>query len=150
MGKNEKRVLVVDDDDAIRTLLFTVLRRRGFRVDTARNGEDALSLNTRCRYALILLDLMMPRMSGYEVLDRLAKMPTNTRPLVIVLTAGTSSVELDADCVTGMVRKPFDLELLLDAITACLSTCEELPQFESCPAPESEAFESPNLTRPAN
>src|SRR5205809_191087 len=75
----EKRILVVDDDDAIRALLITVLHRRGFKVDVARTGVEAMEQAARCRYAVMLLDLMMPRMSGYEVLDELQKTPRNER-----------------------------------------------------------------------
>ena len=84
----EKRILIVDDDDAIRALLMTVLRRRGFVADSARNGVEALEHLAACRYSLVVLDLMMPRMSGYELLDHLGGMPPSTRPPVLVLTAG--------------------------------------------------------------
>ena len=69
--KSEKRILVVDDDDAIRALLQTVLRRRGCRW-TARERRRGAGTLGACRYALVVLDLMMPRMSGYEVLDALS------------------------------------------------------------------------------
>lgn len=84
----DKRILVVDDDDAIRALLFTILRRRGFKVDSARSGREAMERCARCRYSVMLLDLMMPQMDGFEVLNVMAKMPQGERPVVIVLTAG--------------------------------------------------------------
>lgn len=138
-------VLVVDDDDGVQTLMGVLLKRKEFEVELAHDGQEALNKMRQTQYAAILLDLMMPRLSGYEVLDRLAKMSPSERPMVIVLTAGTSTLELDAGCVTGMVRKPFDIELLLDAITACLSTCGERPQLDTCPAPESEAMPAPKV-----
>lgn len=91
MQKDEKRILAVDDDDAIRALLLTILGRRGFTVDTARNGAEALERLGQCSYVLILLDLMMPIASGYEVLDYLAKQDAGARPMVIVLTAVTEA-----------------------------------------------------------
>lgn len=139
MADGEKRILVVDDDDAIRALLLTVLRRRGFKVDTARNGSEAIARCVRCRYALVLLDLMMPVMSGYEVLDHVAGL--KDRPLVIVLTAGTPPKQLDADLVAGSLRKPFDIELLVDTMRGCLVNVPERPQPPECPAPESEPLE---------
>ncbi len=134
----EKRILVVEDDDAIRTLMFTVLRRHGFKVDASPNGAHAIDRFSRCVYSLVLLDLMMPVMTGYDFLAELEKREIAHRPLVFVLTAGGSTNSLPADVVTGSFRKPFDLDLLVDTISACLSTLEEPLQPDSCPVAESE------------
>ena len=138
----EKRILVVDDDDAIRALLRTVLRRRGFSVDVARNGIDALEQMAANRYALIVLDLMMPRMSGYELLDHLGRQSIMTRPRVLVLTAGLESRTFDTELVVGTIHKPFDVDLLIDIVTGCVvaapanqppAAAEELALPESRP-----------------
>ena len=121
----EKRILVVDDDDAIRALLRTVLRRRGFGVDAARNGVDALEQMVANRYALVVLDLMMPRMSGYELLEHLGQQSVMTRPRVLVLTAGLEPRTFDTELVVGTIHKPFDVDLLVDIVTACLSAAPE-------------------------
>jgi two-component system response regulator ResD len=134
----EKRVLVVDDDDAIRALLFTILRRRGFAVDTANNGEEAMSRSAKCRYAVVLLDLMMPKMSGYEVLERLEQESADTRPLVIVLTAGNEPRNLSPELVAGAIRKPFDIEMLVDMVRACMTTVVERDQRDGCPPPDTD------------
>jgi len=133
----EKRILVVDDDDAIRALLLTVLRRRGYKVDTARDGSEAIERCQHCRYALVLLDLMMPVKSGYDVLDHFAQL--SDRPLVIVLTAGPVPKQLNPDVVAGTLRKPFDLDLLLDTMRGCLGAVAEAAQDEDCPAADSDA-----------
>src|SRR3982751_4831608 len=132
MMETRKRILVVDDDEAIRTLLFTILRRRGFAVDAAKNGEEAIEAMQRCRYAVALIDLMMPVKSGWEVLDWMGGCPKSERPLAIVLTAGMSVREMNPDVVAGTVRKPFDVELLLDMVTACANV-RDLVQREGCP-----------------
>ena len=122
----DRQVLVVDDDDAIRALLQTVLRRRGLRVEAARNGVDALEKLGARGYALVVLDLMMPRMSGYELLDHLARQPIMTRPRVLVLTAGLDTrlfpPDFATDLVIGTVHKPFDIEMLVDIVTAFLAS----------------------------
>ena len=128
----EKRILIVDDDDPIRALLMTVLRRRAFRVDSARNGVDALERLATCHYALVVLDLMMPRMNGYEVLDHLSRMPSTTRPLVLVLTAGLEQRKFDTSFVVGTMQKPFDIELLVDTVAGCLEAMERSEQLEGC------------------
>jgi DNA-binding response OmpR family regulator len=126
----EKRILVVDDDDAIRALLRTVLRRRGFVVDTARNGVEALEEIGARRYALIVLDLMMPLMSGFELLEKLGTESMMTRPRVLILTAGLDPRPFDSTLVVGTMHKPFDVELLLDTIAGCLTSVEALAQPE--------------------
>ena len=138
MEKAEKRILVVDDDDAIRTLLLTILRRRGLLVDTARHGAEALERLERCSYAVMLLDLMMPRLNGWQVPEQIAKYDSARRPVVIVLTAGTEPRNVDPNLVAGSIKKPFDVELLLDMITACLSACADRNQLPGCPAPDSD------------
>lgn len=134
----EKRVLVVDDDDAIRALLCTILRRRGFAVDSARNGAEALDKCERCRYAVVLLDLMMPQLNGYEVLNTFAKRRKEDRPLILVLTAGAEPRDLAADLVAGTIRKPFDVDMIADTITAAISTLNSHNQLDECPPADSE------------
>lgn len=142
----EKRILIVDDDDPIRMLLFTVLRKRGFRVDSARNGEEAVEKSRLCRYSIVLLDLMMPRMSGYEFLEEVETWPEDQRPLVIVLTAGSEPRNLNPKIVAGTIRKPFDIELLVDTIAACFRTIPDFSQRDNCPPSDSELgrIEKPN------
>lgn len=134
----EKRILVVEDDEPIRALLLTILRRRGFRVDTASHGRDGIERLKRCNYSLVLLDLMMPVMSGYEFLAALEEQESGHRPLVIVLTAGVIPQDLNPAVVAGTIRKPFDVQLLTDTVSACLSTLGDVPQMDSCPSPESD------------
>jgi DNA-binding response OmpR family regulator len=136
---NDKRVLIVDDDDAIRALLFTILRRRRFAVDTARNGVEALARLRSCVYSVMLLDLMMPMKSGWDVLDELKKLPADARPVVIVLTAGNEPRDLDPHLVAGSIRKPFDVELLMATVTACMNALHERPQLPDCPPPDTAA-----------
>jgi DNA-binding response OmpR family regulator len=133
--KSEKRILIVDDDDAIRALLSTVLKRRGLRVDTARNGVEAVAKLGERRYSLMLLDLMMPLMSGYQVLEHLGDESAASRPLVLILTAGLEPRHFDTTLVVGTIHKPFDVELLVDTVIGCLTVsqtvAEESPRTAS-------------------
>jgi CheY-like chemotaxis protein len=138
MEKSERRILVVDDEEAIRALLFTVLRRRGFAVDQASNGVEAMARLERCAYSLMLLDLMMPRMSGWEVLAEIGRREPARRPLVLVLTAGSEPRDLDPNIVAGSLRKPFDVELLVDTIVAITNTVSAQRQLPGCPPADSE------------
>jgi DNA-binding response OmpR family regulator len=135
----------VDDDDAIRALVQTVLRRRGLRVDVARNGIEAMDRIRICRYSLVVLDLMMPMMSGYEVLDHLGALGQPLRPLVLVLTAGLEPRTFDTSYVIGTIHKPFDIELLLDTVMGVLRGTAEATQHPAeSPAPSEAGVEEPN------
>ena len=114
-----RRILVVDDDLAIRVLLDAVLKRMGFEVMVASDGKTALDLKERYDYDLILLDLLMPVMSGYEVL---AKLPVRKKPHVIVFSGveHDSVRQLPADKVCDSIRKPFDLELFTSTVARCI------------------------------
>lgn len=110
-------VLVVDDDPAIRTFLEVIVRKAGFVVDSACDGQEAIDLMNRKNYKLAIIDLMMPRVNGYEVLEKIAEF--TQRPAVIVATAmgGAYVRDLDGRVVHSIVRKPFDLELMTTLIT---------------------------------
>ena len=121
----DKQILVIEDDDPIRALLVTVFHRRGFLVESARDGVEALEKLGSGQYALLVLDLMMPRMNGYELLAELRTMGSSP-PLVLILTAGTEPRTFDPSLVVGTVQKPFDIELLVDTVEGCLGATESL------------------------
>lgn len=133
--KLEKRILVVDDDDAIRALLRTVLRRRGFVVDTARNGLEALEAMGERRYALVVLDMMMPQMNGYDLVAHLEEQSFLSRPRVLILTAGGPMRSIRSDLVVGSLPKPFDIDVLLATVAGCLESAAPLQQAEEAPQP---------------
>ena len=120
-AEQQKRVLVVDDDPAIRQLLGLVLRRRSLIVDEARDGSEALALINEHQYAVILLDLLMPVLDGFGVLDALQGPALSSPPVVLVVTgAGRREIaHLDPRRVHGIVKKPFDAEELASVVVAC-------------------------------
>ena len=114
-------VLVVDDDQALRGLFTTLLSRKGFDVDCASDGRVAYDQLSRNNYSVILLDLMMPDVNGFELLDRLQRDSPALLDRVIVLTgASQRSVEnLDTSRVWGLIPKPFDIDNLVSSTIAC-------------------------------
>ena len=115
------RVLVVDDDSDVRDLLTTVLRQRSLAVDAAADGQEALDLMREQQYAVIILDILMPVMDGFGVLDAMSRIEGSSPPVVLVLTgADRMTIEqLDAQRIHGIVRKPFDPEELASLVAAC-------------------------------
>ena len=107
------RLLVVDDDRAIRKLLERIARRAGFEADGAKDGAEALEMLDREDYDVALIDLMMPRISGYELVQRIGT--RKPRPVVIVATALTSGdvASVDDTLVRHVIRKPFDVHAIV-------------------------------------
>lgn len=109
-------VLVVDDDDEIRTLLGALLTDEGYAVREANDGREALDLlhEDGDLPSLILLDLMMPVMNGLEVLDELAASERLRDIPVIAMTAAPDKAV--GRPFAAVVEKPFEITVLLDEI----------------------------------
>ncbi len=122
----ESRVLVVDDEPAIRALVAKIVERAGHPVDTAREGAEAIAKLEENEYSVIVLDLMMPNIDGYGLIEHL-KVREGVRPAVIVVSAGDSAAlrQLDGAMVHSILRKPFDIDVLGDLITAAVSATDE-------------------------
>lgn len=87
MAENFKSILLVDDDLTLREMYSERLKAEGFSVEMARDGEEALRKATDLKPNLILLDVMMPKVNGLDVLKRLKEQPDTSEIPVIVLTA---------------------------------------------------------------
>lgn len=119
MGPGEISVLVVDDEPAIRALVAKIVERAGYRADLARDGADAIEKLERHRYSVLIVDLMMPIMDGYGVVEWV-KHHADPKPAIIVVSAGDSAAlrRLDGSVVHSVIRKPFDVDVLSDLISA--------------------------------
>ena len=118
MSDDCKRVLIVDDDDAIRMMVERVLRREDFEVDSARDGFEAIEKLASNDYSAILLDLMMPRVDGLGVLQFLKRYRPELSPAVIVMSADVPGAADTAreEQVSRVLAKPFDLSEMLDLV----------------------------------
>lgn len=121
------QILVADDDQSIRQLLGTIIRREGFVVDTVADGAEAIEKLAEHDYAVILLDLMMPRRDGFEVIEYLKTHHQRTKPVVLVISAYADQrfKQVDADIVAGVIRKPFEIAELGGMIRLCVKGLEE-------------------------
>lgn len=86
-GQHPKRILLVEDDDALANVYLTRLQAEGFDVRRVANGEDALVSALEYHPDLVLLDVMMPKVSGFEVLDIIRNTPETANLKVVMLTA---------------------------------------------------------------
>lgn len=118
----KKRALVVDDDDPIRAMLAKVVERQNLRVDTARDGEEAIERIDADGYDVILLDLMMPKVDGYGVLKHLqAHHPDKLRCTIIASAVPESEILKQFEMPVYRIHaKPFDMARLIADIQACI------------------------------
>lgn len=115
------RALVVDDDVSIRILVTRILEGRRFIVDTANDGAEAIQKLAAASYAVILLDLMMPRLDGIGVVKFLAEYHPDQLASVIVMTAfGRRAGERLPSPPVRLIEKPFDIHALVAEVRACM------------------------------
>ena len=118
-------LLVVDDNEDNLRMLSLRLTRRGYRVETASGGRQALGLIEKSKFDLVLLDIMMPEMDGYEVLETLRKTHTITNLPVIMATAKDESEDIVRALKLGAndyVTKPIDFPVLLARVQTQLTS----------------------------
>lgn len=127
MEQTEPRVLVADDDPSIRQLVCTIVKREGFDVDCAADGIEAVAFLERHEYAVILVDLMMPRLDGFGVIEWLKSHPPSTKPVILVITAYADQKfkQVDPELVAGVLRKPFEVADLGTLVQLCVRGFDE-------------------------
>jgi len=111
-----KKILIVDDELGVRELLAETLRQRGYEVLTAQDGSEGLEQATQTLPNLILLDVMMPKMDGWEMLKRLRRNEKTRDILVIMLTARSETESLmrsEENKTLDYFIKPINLEELI-------------------------------------
>jgi DNA-binding NtrC family response regulator len=115
-------ILVIDDEQGIRDLLGTLLRRKGYDVVLAESGRKGLELFRQARPDLIVLDLKMPEMDGLTVLRQIRTLDLR-KPVVILTGAGTADAAEQARAlgVTEFIEKEFSLHRLGDALKRLLT-----------------------------
>lgn len=119
--ENEVTILIVEDDEPTQKLLQTVLRRYGFASEVASNGEEGIARLRAGDYALVVLDIMMPHVSGRAVVDFLSA-ETRKVPVIVCSAAGPAALAgFDPEIVKAVVRKPFDVDEFIAAIRSCLT-----------------------------
>jgi two-component system, NtrC family, nitrogen regulation response regulator GlnG len=120
------RILVADDEESMRWVLSKALRKKGYSVDLARDGEEALRQIKAESYDLAILDIKMPGLTGLELLDRVRELKSEL--LVVIMTAEASmknAVEAMKRGAYDYITKPFDLDVI-DAIIEKVSRAREM------------------------
>src|SRR5689334_15163285 len=108
----KRRILVVDDDASIRSMVRAVLERAGYEVATAHDGCEAITLLAANDYDVVLLDVMMPKLSGVAVVEKLRQENSPVLAHTYLLTAGDLHA-VEQLPVRGVIMKPFDIRALI-------------------------------------
>ena len=129
MSENQKHILCIEDDADMLELLYIILRHKGYLVSGASNGQEGLLAVREKLPDLVLLDLMMPEMDGWEVYQQMKADVLTKHIPVIVVTAKTQSIDkvlgLHVAKVNDYISKPFSPSNLIDSITKVLTKSEK-------------------------
>lgn len=119
-------ILVVDDDAELLRIVGRTLELEGYYVSTAGDGNIALTLLPKCKPDLVILDIMMPGLNGYQVLELIRKQ-SNVPVLMLTAIGETSSLEKSVDLgADNYITKPFRMQELLARIRATLRRARQV------------------------
>ena len=122
-----RAILLIDDEPYILRSLSYVLTREGHRVETASNGEEGLERARALQPPLVFLDIMMPRMNGYEVCEQIRQDPTLSTTYVIMLSAKGQQIDRERGMLGGAdeyMTKPFSPREVAERVNALLAGAE--------------------------
>ena len=119
--EEKHRALLVEDDAGIRRLVERLLERRGIDVDSATDGETALAKLGSNHYKILILDLMVPKVNGFQIIDYIRDHKLDLPVAVVSAVSQQALTRLDLDIVKVVIPKPFDVDEFTKAI---LSLCE--------------------------
>ena len=127
------KVLYIEDDTEHCLMLSNLLASQGFTVETARNGLEGVEKTREWEPDMILLDLLLPLMDGFGVMNTLKEDPTTQNIPILVISAWPTAdnrKRVREAGAQGFITKPFQAEELINTIRECLSQAEDLPQAE--------------------
>ena len=114
---DEPRVLIVESNDALRAMLFTILRHQPIGVDTAASADDAWQRVTTCDYALIVIDMDVPQAASF--LSRFGEERSEATSFVLAVRDARNEEFLDPDVVSAVLCKPLEIDTLAELVREC-------------------------------
>jgi DNA-binding NtrC family response regulator len=138
MMKSSPRVLIIENHDALRAMLFTVLRHQTLEVDTASTSAEALAHIEQCDYALILIDMALPNNDAQHFLDAFGEARPDSTSFVLAVRDPREDLSVDSDRIAAVVNKPIELNTLAEAIRECALMVPLPDDPLPCPPAESD------------
>ena len=113
-----KKILVVDDREDDLETIKEILENKGYKVSTAMSGKNAINLLKKRKFDLITIDILMPKLSGYDLLRILRKKYNSKIPMIYVTIVPKKEVDLDG--IDSFVQKPFSPNELIAEVKAAI------------------------------
>lgn len=135
---NDARVLIVENDDALRVMLFTILKHQPLAVDTATTAMDAMQRVTTCDYAVILVDMDLPGEESASFLRRFREERPQATSFVIAVRNPRSEEVIDPRLVNAVLNKPLEIDTLSEVVRECASVIPRPEDPLDCPPAESD------------
>jgi DNA-binding NtrC family response regulator len=135
---SETKVLIIEDNTALRVVLFTVLRHQPLGVDTASCVEDAMEKVRSCDYALILVDMDLPDDESEEFLRRFHDLKPDATSFILAVRNPGADQLLEPGMVNAIVNKPLEIDTLADVVRECAFVVPPPDDPLHCPPSESD------------
>ena len=116
---DEPRVLIVESNDALRAMIFTILRHQPVGVDTAVTAEEALDKAAQCDYALAIVDVDMPNATGEIFIARFAEQRPEATTFILAVRDPKNDAYLNPDIVSAVLNKPLEIDMLAELVREC-------------------------------
>lgn len=133
----EPRVLIVESNEALRVLLFTILRHQPLAVDTATSALEALEKTSSCDYALIVVDMDLPDDEAITFVRTLRERRPDGTSFVLAVRDPKSDKFLDPELVSAVLNKPLEIDTLAEVVRECAYVVP--PPDEPLPCPQSDS-----------
>lgn len=140
MKTSEPRILIIEDLDVLRVMMFTLLRHEPLSVDTAASAGDALTKVSNCDYALIVIDMDMAHGEANRFLQEFREKRPEATTFVLAVNDPNGDALIDAKSVSAMLSKPIDLQTLADVVRETAAVVPPPPDPLPCPSAESEVW----------
>jgi DNA-binding NtrC family response regulator len=138
MSANEARVLIIEDNDVLRVMLFTILRHQPLAVDTTTTAAEAMEKVMTCDYALILIDMNLAHDDALTFLTRFAEERPDASTFIIAVRDPNRELPVEHKIISAIVNKPLEIDTLAEVVRECAGVVPPSDNPLPCPPAESE------------
>ncbi len=138
MSAAEARVLIIEDNDALRVMMFTILRHQPLGVDTASTADEAMEKVRACDYALIIIDMDLAAGESLEFLERFHLERPEAATFILAVRDPARETALEPSVVSAIMSKPLEIDTLAEVVRECALVVPLPPDPLPCPPAESE------------